>query len=109
MITSGKGDLRGLLLQLHVHPLFSLNPEIIDKPKGFVERDFLEAPSFTQPLADHTTTPGYSTQLFCSVRASPKVRRRWGQWAEGSHQSVALGPERPWRAARSPQPPAPSL
>ncbi|KAK2497791.1 hypothetical protein MC885_017829 [Smutsia gigantea] len=46
---------------------------IVAKPKGFVERDFSEAPSFTQPLADHTSTPGYSTQLFCSVRASPKV------------------------------------
>ncbi|XP_019606399.2 myosin-binding protein H [Rhinolophus sinicus] len=51
--------------------------EIIDKPKGFVERDFLEAPSFTQPLADHATTPGYSTQLFCSVRASPKPKITW--------------------------------
>lgn len=106
MITSGKGDLRGLLLQQHVHPIFSLNPEIIDKPKGFVERDFLEAPSFTQPLADHATTPGYSTQLFCSVRASPKVRGRWGQWAEGSHQSVPLGPEMALEGRA--QPPAPS-
>lgn len=50
------------------------NPGIVAKPKGFVERDFSEAPSFTQPLADHTSTPGYSTQLFCSVRASPKVK-----------------------------------
>lgn len=106
MTTSGKGDLRGLLLQLHVHPIFSLNPEIIDKPKEFVERDFLEAPSFTQPLADHATTPGYSTQLFCSVRASPKVRGQWGQWAEGSHQRVPLGPEMALEAAPSPQPPA---
>ncbi|XP_077859706.1 myosin-binding protein H isoform X9 [Macaca mulatta] len=46
--------------------------DIAAKPKGFIERDFSEAPSFTQPLADHTSTPGYSTQLFCSVRASPK-------------------------------------
>ncbi|KAM5205433.1 myosin-binding protein H isoform 2-T5 [Hipposideros larvatus] len=51
--------------------------EIIAKPKGFVERDFSEAPSFTQPLADHTSTPGYSTQLFCSVRASPKPKIVW--------------------------------
>ncbi|XP_039083481.1 myosin-binding protein H [Hyaena hyaena] len=50
---------------------------IVAKPKGFVERDFSEAPSFTQPLADHTSTPGYSTQLFCSVRASPKPKIIW--------------------------------
>lgn len=57
----------------HYTPLTS-GADIVAKPKGFVERDFLEAPKFTQPLADHTSTPGYSTQLFCSVRASPKVR-----------------------------------
>ncbi|XP_053464301.1 myosin-binding protein H isoform X2 [Nycticebus coucang] len=51
--------------------------DIAAKPKGFIERDFLEAPSFTQPLADHTSTPGYSTQLFCSVRASPKPKIIW--------------------------------
>ncbi|KAM5301414.1 myosin-binding protein H isoform 2-T2 [Glossophaga mutica] len=48
--------------------------DIAAKLKRFVARDFSEAPSFTQPLVDHTTTPGYSTQLSCSVRASPKVR-----------------------------------
>ncbi|XP_006834284.1 PREDICTED: myosin-binding protein H [Chrysochloris asiatica] len=47
------------------------------KSKEFTERDFSEAPSFTQPLADHTSTPGYSTQLFCSVRASPKPKIIW--------------------------------
>ncbi|MBZ3880701.1 Myosin-binding protein H [Sciurus carolinensis] len=51
--------------------------DIAAKPKGFIERDFSEAPSFTQPLADHTSTPGYSTQLFCSVRASPKPKIIW--------------------------------
>ncbi|XP_004481946.1 myosin-binding protein H [Dasypus novemcinctus] len=51
--------------------------DIVAKPKGFIERDFSEAPSFTQPLADHTSTPGYSTQLFCSVRASPKAKIIW--------------------------------
>ncbi|XP_037668031.1 myosin-binding protein H [Choloepus didactylus] len=51
--------------------------DIAAKPKGFIERDFSEAPSFTQPLADHTSTPGYSTQLFCSVRASPKAKIIW--------------------------------
>nr|XP_012614133.1 myosin-binding protein H isoform X2 [Microcebus murinus] len=51
--------------------------DIAAKPKGFMERDFSEAPSFTQPLADHSSTPGYSTQLFCSVRASPKPKIIW--------------------------------
>ncbi|XP_004685322.1 PREDICTED: myosin-binding protein H [Condylura cristata] len=51
--------------------------DIVAKPKGFVEREFLEAPTFTQPLADHTSTPGYSTQLFCCVRASPKPKIIW--------------------------------
>uniref|UniRef100_A0A0P6IYV5 Myosin-binding protein H n=1 Tax=Heterocephalus glaber TaxID=10181 RepID=A0A0P6IYV5_HETGA len=51
--------------------------DITAKPQGFIERDFSEAPSFTQPLADHTSTPGYSTQLFCSVRASPKPKIIW--------------------------------
>ncbi|XP_064333120.1 myosin-binding protein H isoform X1 [Camelus dromedarius] len=51
--------------------------DTVAKPKSFVERDFSEAPSFTQPLADHTSTPGYSTQLFCSVRASPKPKIIW--------------------------------
>uniref|UniRef100_A0A8D1IK72 Myosin-binding protein H n=2 Tax=Sus scrofa TaxID=9823 RepID=A0A8D1IK72_PIG len=51
--------------------------DIVAKPKSFVERDFSEAPSFTQPLADHISTPGYSTQLFCSVRASPKPKIIW--------------------------------
>ncbi|ELK34986.1 Myosin-binding protein H [Myotis davidii] len=54
-----------------------MNPDIVAKLKGFVERDFSEAPSFTQPLADHTTTSGYSTQLSCSVRASPKPKIIW--------------------------------
>lgn len=43
------------------------------KIEGFVQRDFSEAPKFTQPLADCTTVTGYDTQLFCCVRASPKV------------------------------------
>ncbi|KFO24387.1 myosin-binding protein H [Fukomys damarensis] len=51
--------------------------DITAKSQGFIERDFSEAPSFTQPLADHTSTPGYSTQLFCSVRASPKPKIIW--------------------------------
>ncbi|EHB11671.1 Myosin-binding protein H-like protein, partial [Heterocephalus glaber] len=47
------------------------------KTKSFVQRDFSEPPKFTQPLADCTTITGYDTQLFCSVRASPKPKIIW--------------------------------
>ncbi|KAM5202268.1 myosin-binding protein H-like isoform 1-T3 [Hipposideros larvatus] len=47
------------------------------KTKGFAQRDFSEAPKFTQPLADCTTVTGYDTQLFCSVRAFPKPKIIW--------------------------------
>ncbi|XP_045871164.1 myosin-binding protein H-like isoform X2 [Meles meles] len=47
------------------------------KIEGFVQRDFSEAPKFTQPLADCTTVTGYDTQLFCCVRASPKPKIVW--------------------------------
>ncbi|ELK05862.1 myosin-binding protein H-like isoform X1 [Pteropus alecto] len=47
------------------------------KTKGFAQRDFSEAPKFTQPLADCTTVTGYDTQLFCCVRASPKPKIIW--------------------------------
>lgn len=43
------------------------------KAKGFAQQDLSEAPKFTQPLADCTTVTGYDTQLFCCVRASPRV------------------------------------
>ncbi|XP_055440835.1 myosin-binding protein H-like isoform X11 [Bubalus kerabau] len=43
------------------------------RTEGFAQRDFSEAPKFTQPLADCTTVIGYDTQLFCCVRASPKM------------------------------------
>lgn len=33
----------------------------------------MEPPKFTQPLTDRTTTRGYSTHLFCSVRGFPQV------------------------------------
>lgn len=45
------------------------------KTTGFAQRDFSEAPKFTQPLADCTTVTGYDTQLYCCVRAFPKVSR----------------------------------
>ncbi|XP_044528830.1 myosin-binding protein H [Gracilinanus agilis] len=51
--------------------------DTVSKRDGIRERDFSEAPKFTHPLADHTTTPGYSTQLFCSVRATPKPKIIW--------------------------------
>ncbi|KAM7246347.1 hypothetical protein CapIbe_002645 [Capra ibex] len=47
------------------------------KTKGFAQRDFSEAPKFTQPLADCTAVIGYDTQLFCCVRASPKPKIIW--------------------------------
>uniref|UniRef100_A0A7N4PY38 Myosin-binding protein H n=1 Tax=Sarcophilus harrisii TaxID=9305 RepID=A0A7N4PY38_SARHA len=51
--------------------------DTVSKKEGIQERDFSEAPKFTHPLADHTTTLGYSTQLFCSVRATPKPKIIW--------------------------------
>ncbi|XP_054993296.1 myosin-binding protein H-like isoform X1 [Sorex araneus] len=47
------------------------------KTEGFALREFWEAPRFTQPLADCTPVPGYNTQLFCCVRASPKPKIIW--------------------------------
>ncbi|XP_020018637.2 myosin-binding protein H-like [Castor canadensis] len=47
------------------------------KAKGFAQRDFSEAPKFTQPLADCTTITGYDTQLFCCVRAYPRPKIIW--------------------------------
>lgn len=50
------------------------------KAKGFAQRDLSEAPKFTQPLADCTTVTGYDTQLFCCVRASPRVSGKLLEW-----------------------------
>lgn len=50
------------------------------KAKGFAQRDLSEAPKFTQPLADCTTVTGYDTQLFCCVRASPRVSGEFLGW-----------------------------
>ncbi|XP_006899417.1 PREDICTED: myosin-binding protein H-like [Elephantulus edwardii] len=47
------------------------------KIEEFAQRDFSEAPKFTQPLVDCTTVTGYDTQLFCCVRASPKPKIIW--------------------------------
>ncbi|KAM3838789.1 myosin-binding protein H isoform 2-T2 [Vipera latastei] len=50
---------------------------IVYKPEKFCSRDFCEAPKFTQPLIDRTTTQGYSTQLVCCVRGFPKPKVIW--------------------------------
>lgn len=44
------------------------------KPPEYKEHDFSEAPKFTTPMNDRSTTVGYSTKLLCSVRGSPKVQ-----------------------------------
>ncbi|KAJ6651333.1 hypothetical protein lerEdw1_021069 [Lerista edwardsae] len=50
---------------------------IPSKLQKFHSRDFSEPPQFTQPLTDRTTTRGYSTQLVCCVRGSPKPKVIW--------------------------------
>ncbi|XP_066464793.1 myosin-binding protein H-like [Eleutherodactylus coqui] len=47
------------------------------KHPEYKESDLAEAPKFTQSLNDRTTTNGYTTKLFCSVRGSPKPRIVW--------------------------------
>ncbi|XP_062850214.1 myosin-binding protein C, slow-type isoform X1 [Trichomycterus rosablanca] len=46
------------------------NPEYID-------RDFKEAPKFTQPLINICAIAGYNTTLNCSVRANPRPKVIW--------------------------------
>ncbi|XP_063308730.1 immunoglobulin-like and fibronectin type III domain-containing protein 1 [Pelobates fuscus] len=46
-------------------------------PPEYKEREFTEAPKFTQALNDRTTTHGYSTKLYCCVRGSPKPKIVW--------------------------------
>lgn len=50
---------------------------VVFKPAEFPERDFSEAPKFTQALSNRTTTTGYSTKLFCAVRGTPKPKIIW--------------------------------
>ncbi|KAM6108285.1 myosin-binding protein H [Pterocles gutturalis] len=47
------------------------------QPQKIPQRDMMEPPKFTQPLTDRTTTRGYSTHLFCSVRGFPQPRIIW--------------------------------
>ncbi|XP_072278066.1 myosin-binding protein H-like [Pyxicephalus adspersus] len=52
-------------------------PENTYKPPEFKECALSEAPKFTQPLTDRTTTNGYTTKLVCCVRGSPKPKIVW--------------------------------
>uniref|UniRef100_A0A672SB39 Myosin-binding protein H n=1 Tax=Sinocyclocheilus grahami TaxID=75366 RepID=A0A672SB39_SINGR len=47
------------------------------KPPEYKEHDFSEAPKFTTPLANRSTTVGYNTKLLCSVRGFPKPKIEW--------------------------------
>ncbi|KAL6458415.1 hypothetical protein MHYP_G00336450 [Metynnis hypsauchen] len=47
------------------------------KPPVYKEHDFSEAPKFTTPMQDRSTTVGYSTKLLCSVRGFPKPKIMW--------------------------------
>ncbi|XP_029681837.1 myosin binding protein Hb isoform X1 [Takifugu rubripes] len=47
------------------------------RPPEYKEHDFSEAPKFTTPMTDRSTTVGYSTKLLCSVRGSPKPKVQW--------------------------------
>ncbi|XP_063811004.1 myosin-binding protein H-like [Pseudophryne corroboree] len=47
------------------------------KNEEYKECNFAEAPKFTQALSDRTTTNGYTTKLFCSVRGTPKPKIVW--------------------------------
>ncbi|XP_018412383.1 PREDICTED: myosin-binding protein H-like [Nanorana parkeri] len=47
------------------------------KPPEYKDCALTEAPKFTQPPNDRTTTHGYTTKLVCSVRGSPKPKVVW--------------------------------
>ncbi|XP_069797376.1 myosin-binding protein H-like isoform X2 [Narcine bancroftii] len=47
------------------------------KPPVYEEKDFNEPPKFTQPPVDKTTTVGFTTKLFCSVRGNPRPKIIW--------------------------------
>lgn len=46
------------------------------KMPEYSDRDFQEAPKFTQPLINTFAIAGYNATLNCSVRANPRVGRR---------------------------------
>ncbi|XP_056316576.1 myosin-binding protein H-like isoform X2 [Danio aesculapii] len=47
------------------------------KPPVYKEHDFSEAPKFTTPMQDRSTTVGYNTKLLCAVRGFPKPKIEW--------------------------------
>nr|XP_013799498.1 PREDICTED: myosin-binding protein H [Apteryx mantelli mantelli] len=51
--------------------------QTVYQPEKIPQRDMMEPPKFTQPLTDRTTTRGYSTHLFCSVRGFPQPKIIW--------------------------------
>uniref|UniRef100_A0A8C9S745 Myosin-binding protein H n=1 Tax=Scleropages formosus TaxID=113540 RepID=A0A8C9S745_SCLFO len=50
---------------------------IVYKPSEYKEHDFSEAPKFTTPLVDRSTTAGFSIRLLCAVRGFPKPKIEW--------------------------------
>ncbi|XP_073472204.1 myosin-binding protein H-like [Aquarana catesbeiana] len=59
------------------NPAVIKKPENTYKPPEYNDAALLEAPKFTQPPNDRTTTHGYSTKLVCSVRGTPKPKIVW--------------------------------
>lgn len=56
------------------HSSFTLPPTGMQvKTPEYTDRDFKEAPKFTQPLINTFAIAGYNTTLNCSVRANPRV------------------------------------
>ncbi|XP_055367197.1 myosin-binding protein C, slow-type isoform X2 [Betta splendens] len=47
------------------------------KTPEYNDRDFKEAPKFTQPLINTFAIAGYNTTLNCSVRANPRAKVVW--------------------------------
>ncbi|KAG7225589.1 hypothetical protein INR49_004995 [Caranx melampygus] len=47
------------------------------KTPEYIDRDFKEAPKFTQPLINTFAIAGYNTTLNCSVRANPRAKVIW--------------------------------
>ncbi|KAJ3612233.1 hypothetical protein NHX12_020509 [Muraenolepis orangiensis] len=47
------------------------------KTPEYIDRDFTEPPSFTQPLINTFAVAGYNATLNCSVRANPRPKVIW--------------------------------
>ncbi|KAM6961863.1 myosin-binding protein C, slow-type isoform 9-T9 [Tautogolabrus adspersus] len=65
--------------QYHAQPhSFTLPPTGMQmKTHEFNDRDFKEAPKFTQPLINTFAIAGYNATLNCSVRANPRPKVIW--------------------------------